>query len=1065
MSLFCRCPFSVLVIISWHVVTWPVGIGFAQTFQDATSQYFAFAPGSVQAAWGDFNGDGFVDLANRGAVYRNDGGTSFSLLSNPIGRSIWGDYNNDGYLDLFSFENKQLLEYAGNDTFTDVSNKLPSFGTHVSRGATWADLNNDAYLDLYVGGYETWKPQTTYPDKILTYDSTNQRFNATWQETAYRARGVTAADFDRDGDQDVYVSNYRRQPNRLRRNNGSGAMTDVAPTYGASGAAHTIGSAWGDFDNDGYLDLFVGNFSHSGGEPSHFLRNLGASGGYRFQNMKDLSGGDWQESYASPALGDYDNDGDLDLFFTTVYSHNNSRLYRNDGNWNFTNVTNSVGLGNLGPTNQAAWADVDNDGDLDLATAGKLFINNAQSGENHWLNSQSNKHWLKVHLETDGKTINRRAIGAQVRVYAGDNIITRQVEGATGEGNQNDLTLHFGLGSHQEQVNLEVLWTDGSSETLQNVQTDRLVKVNRTSETMAYWRFEGNNGSYVADGPSVPATGTPIRDEIGNNHAVASGSGVAWQGGHTGDLFATTVPSPDPLDTDTNGTLNAGGVNTRSLYFDDTSNHLTITDDDALDFDGPFGIEGYFRVDTTPSNPFVFVNKRDLNDDSIGYKVWMDSSARVHFMVDNGPTHGRVGFDDFRLDDGLWHQFTGLRDADNSLHIRIDGVEDITPASNGVTIVSGDLNNDAPLLIGGDGSIAAMVGHLDEIRISKPALTVEHFPLTETPKTLHTRAYWRFEGNDSSFVSDGTSVPTSETPIRDEIGGNHAESSGSGVTWQGGDAGDLFGPQVTSPDSRDSDTNGTLNSGGVNTRSLFFDGSTDALTIADNDTLDFDSTFSIEGYFRVDTTPSNPFVFVNKRDFNDDSIGYKVWMDSSARVHFMVDNGPTHGRVGFDDFRLDDGIWHHFAGLRGDSGDLHIWVDGIEDVTPATNGVTTVVGDLSNDEPLLIGGDGTVGAMVGYLDEIRISTNASLPGDYDSDGVVTGADFTVWQDNLGLSAFALNGNGSGAATVVEADYLLWKTNFEALATGSEDAAAVPEPTTLLLALLALAAAPLRVRCG
>jgi hypothetical protein len=77
--------------------------------------------------------------------------------------------------------------------------------------------------------------------------------------------------------------------------------------------------------------------------------------------------------------------------------------------------------------------------------------------------------------------------------------------------------------------------------------------------------------------------------------------------------------------------------------------------------------------------------------------------------------------------------------------------------------------------------------------------------------------------------------------------------------------------------------------------------------------------------------------------------------------------------------------------------------------------------------------------------------------DYNDDGIVDAADYTVWQDNLGLSASALNGNGSGAATVVQADYLLWKTNFEALATGSEAAAAVPEPTTLLLTLLALVA--------
>jgi hypothetical protein len=89
-----------------------------------------------------------------------------------------------------------------------------------------------------------------------------------------------------------------------------------------------------------------------------------------------------------------------------------------------------------------------------------------------------------------------------------------------------------------------------------------------------------------------------------------------------------------------------------------------------------------------------------------------------------------------------------------------------------------------------------------------------------------------------------------------------------------------------------------------------------------------------------------------------------------------------------------------------------------------------------------------------------------LTGDYNADGTVDAADYTLWQDNLGLASFALNGNGSGAATVVQDDYLLWKTNFGlSAATGSEGAAAVPEPTTLLLALLALVAAPLRVRHG
>ena len=358
-------------------------------------------------------------------------------------------------LDLFSYSNKSLWQNNGGAGFVNATSKIPSFGTHESRGAAWADLNRDGYLDLYVGGYEVWDPGQTFPDKILTYNKVSQQFTATWSETVYRARGVTAADFDRDGDQDVYVSNYRLQPNRLWRNNGTGVMTDVAAARGVAGDGdlgawgHTIGSSWGDFDNDGYMDLFVGNFSHSASyqDRPQFLRNPGTAGG-AFQLKKTLDGADWQESYASPTLGDYDNDGDLDLFFTTVYGGDAPRLYRNDGNWNFTNVTAAEGLAGLGATYQAGWADFDNDGDLDLVTDGKIFVNNeSQTGSNHW---------LKVKLTGDGTTVNSAAIGSEVRINVGGKTLTRQVEGGTGEGNQNDLTLHFGLGSHSGPVDLEI---------------------------------------------------------------------------------------------------------------------------------------------------------------------------------------------------------------------------------------------------------------------------------------------------------------------------------------------------------------------------------------------------------------------------------------------------------------------------------------------------------------------------------------------------------------------------------------------------------------------------------
>ena len=143
-------------------------------------------------------------------------------------------------------------------------------------------------------------------------------------------------------------------------------------------------------------------------------------------------------------------------------------MYRNNGNWDFNDVTVAENLGSISGTYQAAWADFDNDGDVDLMIDGKLFVNNL---------SNSN-HWLKVHLHGNGESINSAAIGAQARItLPGNYIITRQVEGATGQGNQNDLTLHFGLGSHSAPVDIEIIWPNGTTHTEENVSVDQLVTI------------------------------------------------------------------------------------------------------------------------------------------------------------------------------------------------------------------------------------------------------------------------------------------------------------------------------------------------------------------------------------------------------------------------------------------------------------------------------------------------------------------------------------------------------------------------------------------------------------
>jgi len=490
---------------------------------------------SDSMAWCDYNNDGYADLLGYRELYTNNGGTNFTLKTNTLwGDGVWGDYNNDGYHDCYSWMGGgHLYRNEAGAGLTLINNLavMPTLpgdldGIHgnASQGACWGDFNNDGYIDLYACNYEWDTGTCALPDSVLM-NNAGASFTMTTllSTTNNHARGVTACDFDMDGDLDIYVSCYRLRPNTLWRNDGAGAFTDVAAAYGVDGdgvlyydRGHSIGSAWGDLDNDGLFDLFVGNFSHP--DPAQdrpkFMRNTGPSGNYHFELKRTLDGADWQESYTSPALGDYDNDGDLDLFYPTVYAGDTPRLWRNDGNWVFTDVTAAEGLSGLGGTFSAAWADIDNDGDLDLATTGRVFVN--QGNPNHW---------LRVRLEGNGVTVNRSAIGAQVRInLGGGKILTRQVEGGTGKASQNELTLHFGLGSRTAPVDLAIIWPGGETQTVTGVAVNQTVQVTTPPElvlstaTLAPACTRGRNAldqSFEVGNAFKPALTCSITDTAG----------------------------------------------------------------------------------------------------------------------------------------------------------------------------------------------------------------------------------------------------------------------------------------------------------------------------------------------------------------------------------------------------------------------------------------------------------------------------------------------------------------------------------------------------------------------
>lgn len=429
-----------------------------EPFEDITDAIGLKGLSGGVASWVDYNNDGWTDLHVGGQLWKNEGGKKFSKVEEaPGGSGVWADFDGDGDPDFFNFGGTLTLNH-GTKGFAALEKAIPELPTKVCLGAAPGDFDGDGDLDLYVGGYEVWQ-KALYPDVILTNNGKGI-FKETWRAGANKpARGIAAADFDEDGDLDIYVSNYRLVANQLWQNDGTGKFADVATPFNTAGDGglgawgHTIGSSWGDFDNDGHLDLFVGNFSHPPAyqDRPYFLRNLGPGGKFHFEDKSSVAGLRWQESYASPTLADFDNDGHLDLYFTTVYPGNKSVLYRNTGGWKFAEVTAEAKI-DTEKTYQAAWCDFDGDGFPDLVSGGRLFKN--PGGKNRW---------LRVRVRGSKKV---SALGAQVRIKLGGQTLLRQVEGSTGQGNQNDPNLHFGLGTHSNEVTIEIRWADGHKQSM-----------------------------------------------------------------------------------------------------------------------------------------------------------------------------------------------------------------------------------------------------------------------------------------------------------------------------------------------------------------------------------------------------------------------------------------------------------------------------------------------------------------------------------------------------------------------------------------------------------------------
>ncbi len=445
--------------------------------------------GSSQVAWGDYDHDGWDDLMTNGpTLYHNNGDGSFTNVTTDAGLDgmsssgvLWGDYDNDGCLDFFGMYSgngaADILVHSNCDgTFTDVTlesgiddsqedvdcnaDGLPEHSP--TPGAAWVDVDSDGYLDLYLANYECSDPYEFYEDRLFrnngdgTFADWSQDHGLTGMDLA--GRGVSPVDVDRDGDTDIFVSNYRLTQNLMYENLDGDQLANRAIPWGLAGEwisgayGHTIGSAWIDLENDGDWDLIEANLAHP--RYYHFsdltmvLRN---DGDQAFEDIAAEAGIHYRETHSNPTVQDFDNDGDWDLFVTCVYDGRFSELYLNDGSGSFTQANYESGAIVHNGWGSAA-SDYDNDGDVDLL-AYDLFRNDTAAAGNHFVQVRA----------IGGLTANWAALGAVVEVDVSGQTLMSHVSGGSGTGCQDSQYLSFGLGEATEIEAIRVTYPGGAA--------------------------------------------------------------------------------------------------------------------------------------------------------------------------------------------------------------------------------------------------------------------------------------------------------------------------------------------------------------------------------------------------------------------------------------------------------------------------------------------------------------------------------------------------------------------------------------------------------------------------
>lgn len=448
--------------------------------------------------WIDIENDGDLDLfisngkqgGEHNFLYKNDGKGNFTTVSGspivedgkPSDGATWADFDNDGDADCYVVnwygENNLLYQNEGLQNgevvFSLVQTGIVPFDGGYSETASWGDFDSDGWLDLYVSNSDGSRRNFLY--RNLKNGDFEKITTGAAVTDAFFSRSVNWTDFDSDGDLDLFVTNENNQNENLYRND-AGVLTKVTASSNPliNSAGKTMSSSWGDYDNDGRLDVFLAN---DGGNDLLF-HNDGGDVFSKITNSPVVSSGG--NSFGSQ-FADVNNDGWLDLFVTNAFWGGawQNFLFLNRGDGTFERNTTEVVATDAGWSYGCAFGDMDRDGDLDLATA-NCFDANQNDGLYENMSATNGNSWLEVELV--GTKSNRSAIGAKVILTAkiGGKTITqlREISAQSGHCGQNQLAAHFGLGKLDEGKieSLRVQWPSGGEEVFGNIFPNQFVKI------------------------------------------------------------------------------------------------------------------------------------------------------------------------------------------------------------------------------------------------------------------------------------------------------------------------------------------------------------------------------------------------------------------------------------------------------------------------------------------------------------------------------------------------------------------------------------------------------------